>query len=70
MKICKQFECLEEHGYALPHLRWNHLHSLQGINRVNFPSHADGAGRIPHISHEKLFKLEDSYCPPEIYRKK
>lgn len=70
MKFCKQLNLLEEHGYALPHLRWPHLHSHLGISRPIYPSHADSTGKIHQVLHENLFKLDDSYCAPELFRKK
>lgn len=54
----------------MPHLRWSHLHSELGITRVTFPAHADGSGKLHHILHENLLKLDDPYCAPELFRKK
>jgi hypothetical protein len=45
-KLCKQLLSVEDHGYAFPHLRWQHIESTQGISKVPFPAHADGSGRL------------------------
>lgn len=64
LKMCKQIHLLEEHGYAVPHLRWENINSKTGITKVPYPSLADPMGRIQSINHESLFKTDDPYCPP------
>jgi hypothetical protein len=63
-RLCKQLQTLEDHGFALPHLRWKYLDSQKGISQVLFPTRADGEGRLESISHSHLFTPEDPYCAP------
>ena len=64
LNIAKQLKLVHDNGYAMPHLRWNHLHLRKGIYRSPFPCKLDLKGRIENIPHRELLKIDDPYSLP------
>lgn len=56
LNICKQLQKVKDYGYVLPHLRYNNLDPLKGINCVVFPAKiSEVSDRTQNIPGEELF---------------
>lgn len=63
-KLLSQLLQVQNHGYCLPHLRWQHIFTDHFIQQPVYPCQLEPKGIIKQVIAFANLRPEDPYCAP------